>query len=144
MIVVISDKYQPKTCWSNTLLSSSSDRKAHSSPIQPAEAIRVASYMCTDTRQIIRQPHTNRCHLFSYMEAQNHLFRKPHPLCLISVFLLHSQRKLHWALILVRWLHFIGNYYSRSSMLATDYKGKPHSSKHLLLLSYLIMSQHAE
>ena len=68
--VCIKYKYKPKTCWSNTLFSSSSDRKAHSSPTQPAEAIRVASCMHKHTHT---ETHTNQtarkgevlCHLFS-------------------------------------------------------------------------------
>lgn len=77
-------KYQPKTCCSNTVFSSSSDRKAHSSPTQPAEAIRVASYVHTH-----RQPdRLSVTYCQNDTEAENHLFRKPHPLCLTSVFLL--------------------------------------------------------
>lgn len=35
--------------------------------------------------------------IYSHTEAQNHLFRKPHPLCPTSVFLLWSERKQrHW------------------------------------------------
>lgn len=63
-------------CCRSTLFSSSSDRKAHSSPTQPADAIRVASYVHAH-----RQPDRHRLRVIysqTDTEAQTTIFEKNH------------------------------------------------------------------